>query len=204
MHSYDDWLLHRHAVQRTEAEHQISTVNADDFARGKQLCERVERDAVVRIVERGNQHQAVGDVEIRVAGRQPLAVEVDRRGHGERDHAQAGALQQLQIFPQRFVVRFDDLVDDGHHGFLIHEARQIVDVTVRVVARDALLQPDGPANPEIIGEVSLQIRASEAGITHLHGFAQQAFFGGQQETGAVDIDAAAFEHDARLETGASP
>ncbi len=53
--------------------------------------------------------------------------------------------------------------------------------------------------PEIFGEVSLQIRAAEAGIPHLHGLAQQAFLGGQQQTRAVHVDAAAFEHDAGFE-----
>ncbi len=61
---------------------------------GKQLRERVQRDAVVRVVESRHQHQAVGDIEIRVAGRQALAIEIDRLGHGQRDHAQSGAAQQ--------------------------------------------------------------------------------------------------------------
>ena len=99
------WLLHGHAMQSTKTEHQIAAINADHFARGKQLRERVERDAVIRIVEGGNQHQAVRDIEIRVAGRQPLAIEIDGRGHGERDHAQSGSLQQLQIFAQRLRIR---------------------------------------------------------------------------------------------------
>ncbi len=112
--------------------------------------------------------------------------------------------QQLQIFAQRFVVGFGGIVFDcGHYRLLIHKAREIVDVAVRVVARDSLLQPDGLANPKIVGEVSLQVRAAESRIPHLHGFAEQALFGGEQQTRAVDIDAAAFEHDARLELRAA-
>ncbi len=45
---------------------------------GKDFGENVERDAVVGIVKRGNQHQSVGDVEVGIAGRQALAAKDDR------------------------------------------------------------------------------------------------------------------------------
>ena len=72
---------------------------------GKELGQGIERDAVGRIVEGRDEHQAVGDVEIGVAGRQPLAVEDDRPGHGQLDDAQrlsilvACRLQALAGFP---------------------------------------------------------------------------------------------------------
>src|ERR1700693_6629689 len=58
-------LLHGHAMEGAETEHQIAAVNADHLARRKQLRERVKRDAVVRVIERWHQHQTVRDVEIR-------------------------------------------------------------------------------------------------------------------------------------------
>ena len=48
---------------------------------------------------------------------------------------------------------------------------------------------------EIVGERALDLLRGKAGIAGLHG-AEQALLGGQQESGAVDVDAAAFEHQA--------
>ncbi len=75
-------LLLRHAVQSAEAEHQVCGCDADNVAAGKKFGEFVESEAVIRIVECGDEHDAVRDVEIGVTGRQPLAVEVHGVGHG--------------------------------------------------------------------------------------------------------------------------
>ena len=91
-------------MERAQAEHQVAAIDADDLARRKQLRERVERGAVVRIVERGNQDETVRDIEIRVAGRKALAIEVNRRGHGKRRNAQAGAAEDFQILALHFIV----------------------------------------------------------------------------------------------------
>ena len=49
--------------------------------------------------------------------------------------------------------------------------------------------------PEKIVKNLLQLLAADAGIALLH-FAQQAFLGGQQNTRAVGVNRAAFEHNA--------
>ena len=96
-------LLLRQAVQRAEAEDEVDAVNADDLAVGEELGQGIEGDAVGRIVERRNEHEAVGDVEVGVAGRQPLAVEDDRPGHRQLDDAErlpilvARGLQPAQV-----------------------------------------------------------------------------------------------------------
>src|SRR5262249_11995554 len=72
-----------HAVDGAKAQDQIAAVDADDFAVRQKFRQGVERDPVVGIVEYRHEDNSVGDVEISVAGRQALAVEKDRRGHGE-------------------------------------------------------------------------------------------------------------------------
>src|SRR5215813_3334493 len=72
-----------HAVDGAEAENEVAAVHANDFAVEEILGEDIERDAVVRIVENRNKDKFVGDIEIRVAGGETLAVEENRRGHGE-------------------------------------------------------------------------------------------------------------------------
>ena len=82
----------------------------------KQLGQDIECDAVGRIIERWNEHDSVGDVEIGIAGRQSLAVEDDWPGHGQLDDAEglpilvACVLQPAKIICKRFVVRFVGVV----------------------------------------------------------------------------------------------
>jgi hypothetical protein len=57
-------------VQRALTPDQIQRVQADDGSVRKQVRENVERDAIVRVVEGGDDDRAVRDVEVGVAGRQ--------------------------------------------------------------------------------------------------------------------------------------
>ena len=104
-------LLLGHAVESAEAEDEIAAGDADDFAAGEKTGEGVECDAVVRVVEGGDDHEFVGDVEIRVAGGETLVVEIDRRGHGERFDAKGAAVEifhavcRRRDFPGAGVVR---------------------------------------------------------------------------------------------------
>ena len=67
-------------------------MDADDFAVGEAVGDDVERVAVVAIVEGGDEHEAVGDVEVRVAGGKSLAVMFDVAGHGKFDDVEDAAL----------------------------------------------------------------------------------------------------------------
>ena len=70
-------LLLGHAVESAEAEDEVAAGDADDFAIGEKFGESVEGDAVVRIVEGGDDDDFVGDVKICVAGGEALAIEID-------------------------------------------------------------------------------------------------------------------------------
>ena len=119
---------------------------------GKELGEDAERDAVVRIVEGRDQDEAVGDVEVGVAGGQALV--------GERRRARASAVRQcVNCLPScvraalrraRFSasgswlgsldVRLDGSDDCGR----VDEAGDVVDVAVGVVAGDAAVRARAP------------------------------------------------------------
>ena len=78
---------------------------------GEQLAEDAERHAIGRIVERRHQHDVVGDVEVGVAGRQPLAPRTRAaRGIGSattsslRPLGVARALQPLAVLRERAMV----------------------------------------------------------------------------------------------------
>ena len=60
-------------------------MDADDLAGGEAGGDDVEGDAVLWVVEGGDEDERVGDVEVGVAGGEALALEDDGRGHGEFD-----------------------------------------------------------------------------------------------------------------------
>src|SRR5579864_8587401 len=60
-------LLLGHAVQGAESEDQVAARDSDDFAAGEEFGEFVERNAIVRVVERGHDNEIVCNIEIRVA-----------------------------------------------------------------------------------------------------------------------------------------
>src|SRR6266436_5526916 len=81
-------LLLGHAVQRAESEDEIAAGNANHFAIWKQAGERIQGHAIVRIIERWDEYDLIGDVEICVACGKALPVEIDGRRHRESFHAQ--------------------------------------------------------------------------------------------------------------------
>ena len=67
-------------------------MDADDLAGGEAVGDDVEGDAVVCVVEGGDEDERVGDVEVGVAGGEALALEEDGRGHGQFDDLEGLAL----------------------------------------------------------------------------------------------------------------
>ncbi len=117
------------AVDGSEAPDEVARVDADDAAVGEDLSEDTQGDAVQGVVECGDEHGAVGDVEVRVARGQALPVKNHGRGHGQGDDVQAPAvfessgLEALVIFGQRAVIgvaRVRLLAQD--HRIFRHEA----------------------------------------------------------------------------------
>src|SRR6266567_3897263 len=71
-------LLLRHAVQRAQPPDQVDGMDADDFAAGEHVGKNAERNAVVGIMEAGHEDEAIGDVEVCVAGRHALPAKHNR------------------------------------------------------------------------------------------------------------------------------
>jgi len=73
------------------------------FAAGKQACERVEGYAIVRVVERWDDDEFVGDIKIGVAGGQALIIEINRRGMGSVSMRKGRLFRSFNGFQQRVV-----------------------------------------------------------------------------------------------------
>src|SRR5215467_9933080 len=69
-------LLLSQAVQRAEAEDEVAARNADDFASWEKASKGIKRGTIGGIVKGRNDHDFVGDVEVRVAGGEALAGEI--------------------------------------------------------------------------------------------------------------------------------
>src|SRR5882724_8275142 len=71
----DSRLLLGHAMERAESEDQIAARNARHFTVRKQTRKCIQRHTIVQVVERGHEHDFVGDVKIRVACGKALAID---------------------------------------------------------------------------------------------------------------------------------
>jgi len=195
-------LLLRHAVHCAQAPDEISGIDRDYFAGREELRQRVKGDAIVGTIEDRGEHDAVGDVKVGVAGGEAAAFEDYGLRHGQFDHGEllailiAGSLQAAQVSAQGGVVHiFGVGLDHSDDRALPDEARKIVDVAVSVVAEDAASQPNGVRRAEVVGEGLLVVNPGHVGIALLL-FAKQAFFGGEDCAFTIDVDRAAFQHDA--------
>src|SRR2546425_12200854 len=90
-------LLLRHAVERAQTPDQVQRRDAHDAPIGKQLLQYGLSYAVVPVVEGRKQHDAVGNVEVGVAGRQSLVLVEHRTRHRQGDYPQG----QLVLAPHR-------------------------------------------------------------------------------------------------------
>ena len=177
-------------------------MNADHGPVAEQPAQNAERHAVVRIVERRDDDAGVADVKIRVAGRQPHAVETERCGHRQRDHFRPAAVFQPQI-PDAFPVFRERPVifvlgiffAHEHQRPGVHKAADVVNVAMRVVANRAFGEPENVFHAEIMPQRMLNFLFSEAGVAHLNFGVKIALLGGQQRATAVHLDAAAFDDE---------
>src|SRR5438874_5086760 len=136
-------LLLGQAVERPEAEHEVDGMDPDHWPRREEPGQHGQRLAVARVVEGRDEDRRVRDIEVGVARGQPLAGEDDRGGHRKRDDAQPPSVLVGHAREARAVVAQGRVVGirwiaflGDHHRSLVDEARDVVHVAVRVVARD--------------------------------------------------------------------
>ena len=107
----------------------------------------------------------------------------------------ATPLEPPQVVHRALVVLVGRIVFDGQdHRVRSHEPRDVVDVAVRVVADAAFAEPDRVADAEPLREDLLVVLRVESRVADLD-VAEQPLLGDEQQPVAVDLDAAAFEHD---------
>ena len=170
-------------------------MNPDHGPIREALAKNSEGGSIVGIVEGRSQDGGVCDVEVCITGGQADAVKVERPGHREVDHLDALSLESLAVLGERSVVHVLRIVFPAqHHRSRTHKATDVIDVTVRIVTRDAFAQPQRVRHAECVAQHRLDVLTSEPGVAHLHVRTEQAFFGREQSAAPIDVDAPAFEH----------
>jgi len=134
-------------------------MDANDVPVRHEGGQRAERDAVVRIVECRDEHDAVGDVEIRVARRQALAAHHHGAREGEFNELKCPIVRPGELEPFHVVYRTAMVFIVGrillvreHDDTGRDESRDVIDVAVSIVADVALAEPDRLSNTEVLGK----------------------------------------------------
>ncbi len=191
-------------MERTESPDKIYGMDADDFAVGKKLGENAQRNAVVGIMESRHQDEAVGDIEVGVAGRKALPAKYDGAWQRQLDNCElpavtaAGGFEAGKVVGEGFVVGvFGIRLNGGDDGGRRNEARDVVDVPVGVVTGYPATEPDDLLDAEIVVKCLLELLAAYAGVALLY-FAEQTLFGSQQDAFSIGVDGTAFEDEPAL------
>ena len=74
-------LLLRNTMNRPETPHQITARDTDDLTVGKQLLQGSKCPLVVRAGVGGQEHNTIGNVEVRVTRGEPVSFVFHRAGH---------------------------------------------------------------------------------------------------------------------------
>ena len=190
-------------MEATETPDDVGAVDADNLAVAETLLEDVGGTGVVVALVGGKDDQAVGDIEVGVAGGKPLPFVVDGRGHGQLDNSgllavgQAATVEGGEVLLQGLVVAVVFVaLDSGDDGVGGDETAQVVDMTVGVVAVDAVTQPDDIVQSIVVAQITLDVGLRQLGVAV---GIEQARGGGEHIADAVEVDAASLHDDARVE-----
>lgn len=181
------------------------TINPDRLTAGETARDDFQSPRIrPGLAESGHEHRAVDDEEIRITRRHALPVKAEGARHGQLDDVEFFSGRGTKRF-QPFEIRREDGVvfllriwfhaGDEAIGFV--EAGHVVDVTVRVVADNALAEPENLVRPEIFFQGLLDLRPVQLGIAV---GVEQALLAGEQEAFAIHVDRSAFEHHVVHET----
>jgi hypothetical protein len=134
-------LLLCEAMERPKPEDEVDGVDADYGAIREKLAERSQSDSIVGIIKRWNYNSRIGNIKIGVVGRETVVVKIQRSRHWQRHDFRSGAIFEAQvtdalpIFGQGPVIGVLRIgLTDEHDRVGVHEATDIINVPVRIVA----------------------------------------------------------------------
>ena len=209
----------RDAVDVAAAEQNLARRHADDLATRKCFAQHGKRRRILFAIEQRHHHATVGDVEVHVTRRQALAgaptfrVHVfahpgglaggaaQRPGHRQAVHAKALATRIALIHQTRIRIGGDPILriarviatGEQHHAGR-RETREVVDVTVGLVAEHAVAEPHDLARAGIGEQQRFDAFATEPGIAIR---IEQTLLRHEQSARTVAVDGPTLAHHGR-------
>ena len=159
-------------MEGAEAPDQVDGSGCRRLSCGEAGGDGIEGDAVVGVVEGGDEDERVGDIEVGVAGGEALALEVDGGGHGQGDDLEwltvgvrGGGVEAFEVLGQWEMVLVSGVgLDAGEDGVGCDEAGNVVDVAVGVVAGASAMQPESLVDAEVVAEGGFQCSRLTPGL----------------------------------------
>ena len=143
-------------------------MDANDKARWETLVNDLEGTIVIGVSENRNNYRLVADIKVRVAGRQPCVPVSHVTRHWQLDDIQTETRQALIVIFQNFVVLIRGVVFEcADDRVRIDKSRNVVDMAVGVVARDALAEPNEMTHAQRISEMLFDLAAVQMWISIL-------------------------------------
>ncbi len=126
-----------------EAVNHRGGMNADDSPRCPTPLKDFNGALIIRVAEDWNNDSRITDIEIGVAGGKPRVAVAAVPGHWELHNIQAEANQPLVALFKNFVIFVGRIIfNRTDDGILADEPGDVIDMAVRVVAGNALSEPE--------------------------------------------------------------
>lgn len=186
-------------MQGAEPPDEVVAINADRLAVGETGTDDFKRAGIGSgLAEGGHEHRAIDNEVIRVAGRNTLAIEAKGARHGQFDDVEllacrsAEAAESLQVGGKDLVVfilriRFDA----GDETVVFEKPGHVINVTIGIVADDALAEPEKAGHAEVVAQDALDLLAIQVRVAIRM---EKALLTGEKQSLVIHLDGAALEH----------
>ena len=156
MSASDCRLLLSQAVERSESPNQLPAINSDDAASWKTFAQGRQRCFVSRVGECWYEHASIRDVKVRVTCRQPQTFALHLFRHRQSNDLKvvlpdSHLAQARKVFLERLVIFVVAIFFHNSNNCLFGDKpREIVDMSVGVVASNAVTKPQDIADTQIV------------------------------------------------------
>lgn len=160
---------------------------------------------IVRMIINRNEDNPIADIKIGIRGRKTLTFEDHWAGHGHGDNLQGTPVlilhgsEPLQVILKGLVILIGRvLLHNRYDGCGIHESREVIHMTIRIITNNAIAQPEDVGDAQIVSEICLNLRLDQMRIAIL---VEETLLSCEERSFSIDVNRTPFKDNARLDTG---